>query len=81
MKFMSFKRAAAALLSLGAALGVQAATVTLACGGTGPDFEFCKRNAEDWAKKSGNTIKLFSQPSSTTDSLALYRQLFGIRGT
>lgn len=70
-----------AWLSLGAALGAQAATVTLACGGTGPDFEFCKRNGEEWAKKSGNTVKLFSQPSSTTDSLALYRQLFAAKSS
>ena len=68
-------------LSLGAALGAQAVTVTLACGGTGPDFEFCKRNGEEWAKKSGNTVKLFSQPSSTTDSLALYRQLFAAKSS
>jgi len=68
-------------LMLGATLSAQAATVTLACGGTGPDFEFCKRNGEDWAKKTGNTIKLFSQPSSTTDSLALYRQLFAAKSS
>lgn len=70
-----------AWLSLGAILGTQAATVTLACGGTGPDFEFCKRNGEEWAKKTGNTLKLFSQPSSTTDSLALYRQLFAAKSS
>ena len=77
----SFKIVAGAWLALGAAFCVQAATVTVACGGTGPDFEFCKRNAEDWAKKSGNTVKLFSQPSSTTDSLALYRQLFAAKSS
>jgi len=71
----------AAWLAFGAASGVQAATITLGCGGTGPDFEFCKRNAEEWAKKTGNTVKLFSQPSSTTDSLALYRQLFAAKSS
>jgi trehalose/maltose transport system substrate-binding protein len=84
MKLMSLKVCGALLagsLALGASLGARAATVTLACGGTGPDFEFCKRNGEDWAKKSGNTIKLFSQPSSTTDSLALYRQLFAAKSS
>ena len=77
----SFKIVAGAWLALGVALGVQAATITIACGGTGPDFEFCKRNAEEWAKKSGNAVKLFSQPSSTTDSLALYRQLFAAKSS
>src|SRR5690349_14890090 len=70
-----------ASLLWGIALASQAATVTVACGGTGPDFEFCKRNAEEWAKKSGNSVKLFSQPSSTTDSLALYRQLFAAKSS
>ena len=72
---------ASALLALGAAFGVQAATITVACGGTGPDFEFCKRHAEQWAQKTGNTVKMFSQPSSTTDSLALYRQLFAAKSS
>jgi len=81
MRLTCSKIVVGACLSLGAALGAQAATITVACGGTGPDFEFCKRNAEDWAKKSGNTVKLFSQPSSTTDSLALYRQLFAAKSS
>ena len=72
---------AGALLALGAAFGVQAATLTVACGGTGPDFEFCKRHTEQWAQKTGNTVKMFSQPSSTTDSLALYRQLFAAKSS
>lgn len=59
----------------------QAATVTIACGTNGADFEFCKRHTSEWAKKTGNTVKIFSQPTSTTDSLALYRQLFAAKST
>jgi len=67
-------------LAVSAAAG-QAATVTISCGSTGADYEFCKRSSEEWAKKSGHTVKLFSQPSNTTDSLALYRQMFAAKTT
>jgi trehalose/maltose transport system substrate-binding protein len=61
------------------AFHAHAATVTIACGTNGADFEFCKRHTGEWAKKTGNTVKIFSQPTSTTDSLALYRQLFAAK--
>jgi trehalose/maltose transport system substrate-binding protein len=71
----------AVALSLAATTPAHAVTVTIACGTNGADFEFCKRHTGEWAKKTGNTVKLFSQPISTTDSLALYRQLFAAKST
>jgi trehalose/maltose transport system substrate-binding protein len=68
-------------IAVAATLPVHAATVTIACGTNGADFEFCKRHTGEWAKKTGNTVKIFSQPTSTTDSLALYRQLFAAKST
>ena len=67
------------VLTFAFAFDAHAATVTIACGTNGADFEFCKRHTGEWAKKTGNTVKIFSQPTSTTDSLALYRQLFAAK--
>ncbi len=56
--------------------GAQAATVTISCGSVGQDFEFCKKHTEEWARKTGHQVKLFTIPNSTTDILALFRQMF-----
>lgn len=73
-----------AVLSLIAPLAMssaQAATVTISCGSVGQDFEFCKRHTEEWSKKTGHTVKLFTIPNSTTDILALFRQMFAAKST
>ena len=67
---------AAALFGASAASAV---TVTIACGSSGGDVQFCQRYAEDWAKKTGNTVKHFSPPTSATEKLALFRQLFAAK--
>lgn len=61
--------------------GAQAATVTISCGSVGQDFEFCKKHTEEWAKKTGHQVKLFTIPNSTTDILALFRQMFAAKST
>ncbi len=73
--------AAAFVLAFGAAAAAQAATVTIACGSVGIDFELCKKHTDEWAKKTGNTVKLFTAPNSTTDILALFRQMFAAKST
>ncbi len=73
------KLAAGFVLAFGAGAVVQAATVTISCGTSGQDYEMCKAQTDVWAKKTGNTVKMFSPPNSTTDSLALYRQLFAAK--
>jgi trehalose/maltose transport system substrate-binding protein len=75
----SLRRVALALSLPLWAVGAQAATVTISCGSVGQDFEFCRKHSDEWAKKTGHTVKLFTAPQSTTDILALYRQLFAAK--
>ncbi|PXW96684.1 carbohydrate ABC transporter substrate-binding protein (CUT1 family) [Sphaerotilus hippei] len=77
-----FKRLALGLaMAFGALSGAQAATVTISCGSVGQDFEFCKKHTEEWSKKTGHTVKLFTIPNSTTDILALFRQMFAAQSS
>ena len=57
----------------------QAATVTISCGSVGQDYENCKTMTAQWAKKTGHEVKIFTIPNSTTDILALFRQLFAAK--
>jgi trehalose/maltose transport system substrate-binding protein len=69
-----------ALLLAGAfAPALQAATVTIACGASAPEIEHCMKHAEAWAKKTGHTVRNFTQPANATAALAVYRQLFAAR--
>ncbi len=61
--------------------GAHAATITISCGSVGQDFEFCKQSTAEWAKKTGHEVKLFTIPNSTTDILALFRQMFAAKST
>jgi trehalose/maltose transport system substrate-binding protein len=70
---------AGALLALGVTGSAQAATITLSCGSNAADIEYCQPYAEEWAKKNGHQIKLFTPPTSTTDYLALLRQQFAAK--
>ena len=63
-------------LAASAAAPATAATLTIACGNGGLELELCKRHADEWARRTGNTVRTFSQPASATEALALYRQLF-----
>jgi trehalose/maltose transport system substrate-binding protein len=74
--------AKAAALALTAPLwiaGAQAASVTISCGSVGQDYENCKTMTAQWAKKTGHEVKIFTIPNSTTDILALFRQLFAAK--
>ena len=81
MKTVLSQLAAGVALAFGAMAGAQAATITISCGSVGQDFEFCKRNTEEWSKKTGHTVKLFTLPQSTTDLLGLYRQMFAAKSS
>ncbi|WP_416547354.1 ABC transporter substrate-binding protein [Limnohabitans sp. DCL3] len=63
------------------AASAQAATITISCGSVGQDFEFCKKHTAEWAQKTGHEVKLFTIPNSTTDILALFRQMFAAKST
>lgn len=81
MTFTLKKLVAAAAVLAGGISGAQAATITISCGSVGQDFEFCKKHTSEWAKKTGNEVKLFTIPNSTTDILALFRQMFAAKST
>jgi trehalose/maltose transport system substrate-binding protein len=70
--------AGAALLT-GAAASVPAATITVACGASAPEIEHCWKHVEAWAKKTGHTVRNYTQPNSPTAALAVYRQLFAAK--
>jgi len=60
---------------------LRAVTVTLSCG---PDPGYagpCQQIAEDWAKKTGNQVKMFYLPGEANDQLAVYQQLFSAKHT
>ncbi len=71
------------VLGMGLALGLgttaQAVEITITCGPSGSDVEFCLKHAQAWAVKTGHSIKNFSPPTSPTEKLALYRQLFAAK--
>ncbi len=71
-----FRNFAAATLALAACCSVQAAEITISCGSNANDLAFCEPHAQDWARRNGHTIKLYTAPTSTTDNLALLRQQF-----
>lgn len=66
-------------LAFTASSGVYAATITVSCGSNAADLEYCGKFAEEWGKKTGNTIKMYSPPASSTDNLALLRQQFAAK--
>src|SRR4029079_12594596 len=47
----------------------------------GKDFDTCKAGAEAWAKKTGNTAKVVTSPTSSTEKLALAQQLLAAGAT
>jgi len=75
----AIRAAAAMVVAPLFALSANAATVTISCGSVGQDYETCKKMTTDWSKKTGHDVKLFTAPNSTTDILALIRQLFAAK--
>jgi trehalose/maltose transport system substrate-binding protein len=57
----------------------QAATVSIACGTLGAEFERCREGVEAWAKKSGHEVRLVQTPASATERLAVYQQLLAAK--
>ena len=75
----TLKTLSAAVLLATGALAAHAATITISCGNNAADVEFCGKFAEDWGKKNGHTVKMYTPPASTTDNLALLRQQFAAK--
>lgn len=83
MKSAVLKKSAAAALMLLGSVAAQAAgvTVTVSCGTVGQDFDFCKKAADEWSAKTGNTVKHLTIPQSTSDILGLFRQMFAAKSS
>ncbi len=75
----ALKNLVAAALIASAAPFVHAATLTMACGSNAADIEHCLKHAQEWGKKNGHEVKLYSAPTSSTDQLALLRQQFAAK--
>ena len=67
------------LMAGGMTAASHAASLTIDCGATANDVQNCLPYAEDWAKKTGNTVKAYTAPTSSTDKLALLRQQFAAK--
>lgn len=64
-----------ALLAVLPSWATAEATVSVACGSVGAEFDLCKSGAEAWAKKTGNQVKIISVPKDSNEQLALFQQL------
>jgi trehalose/maltose transport system substrate-binding protein len=60
----------------GAAAPAGSVELTISCGSVGQDAEICKKNVDEWAAKTGNNVKLYSDPKDSSEKLALLRQQF-----
>ena len=67
---------AGALLATGAGFAQAETTLTIACGSVGQDYDSCKHASDQWARKTGNQVKLLSVPVSSTETLGLYQKMF-----
>ncbi|BDP42336.1 putative ABC transporter-binding protein [Deinococcus aetherius] len=69
------------IAAFSAATHAGAVTLTLACGAVGQELELCKAGADRWAKKTGNTVRIFESPNLTNDRLGLYQQQLAARSS
>ncbi|HEV2558190.1 MAG TPA: ABC transporter substrate-binding protein [Microvirga sp.] len=71
--------AAVAGLAFATSASAQSATVSIACGTVGAEFERCREGTEAWSKKTGHQVRLVQTPASATERLAVYQQLLAAR--
>jgi len=57
------------------------AEISISCGSVGKDYDTCKSGAELWAKKTGNTVKVVTSPTSSSEKLALAQQMLASGAT
>ena len=73
---------AAALLSVGIAHATAApATLTISCGSNAANLASCTKYAQEWSRKTGNTVRFYQAPASSTENLALLRQQFAAKSS
>lgn len=67
--------------SLAVASQASAVTLTFACDSVGSGYNECKKGADAWAKKTGNTVNVLQVPKETDQRLALYQQQLGAKAS
>src|SRR4051794_24780008 len=68
--------AAAVLFAASFASHVKAeVTVNLSCSSLGIEIELCQTGADQWAKQTGNRVRLVSAPPDGNERLAFYQTL------
>jgi len=72
---------AAVALALWTTASSQAASLTISCGSNAAQVASCTKFAEEWGKKTGNTVSLYQAPASTSEALALLRQQFAAKAS
>ena len=65
--------------TLAVAAHASAVTLTFACDSVGSGYNECKKGADAWAKKTGNTVNVLQVPKETDQRLALYQQQLGAK--
>ena len=50
-------------------------TISISCSSLGVELELCQEGADEWAKQTGNAVKLVATPPDANERLALYQQL------
>ncbi|MCW5664726.1 MAG: ABC transporter substrate-binding protein [Piscinibacter sp.] len=75
------RHAAATVLAFGLAGAAPAAQLTIACGSNAADADHCGRFAQEWGRRNGHTVKMYTAPASATDNLALLRQQFAAKSS
>lgn len=68
---------AAALLSfiIGFSSAQAKVTLSISCSSLGVELELCQEGANEWAKETGNEVKLVATPPDANERLALFQQL------
>ncbi len=64
-----------AILALATLNGAQGATLTIACGAVGTEFEQCQADVEAWEAQTGHSVEILQLPDATDDRLELYQNL------
>ena len=55
------------------------AEINFACGAVGKELEMCKAAAEEWAKKTGNRVRVYGVSKDASERLGIYRQMLNIK--
>jgi len=72
MKIPSLGMVASTAL-LGITLSAQAVEISIACGSVGDEVLLCQKHTDNWAKKTGNTVRIVDMPVLVNDQLALHQ--------